>query len=247
MAKRKPPRKRPPAPPARVFQQHLVGYARVSTREQNLEMQVKALKAAGVAEGDMYFDHGKSGAKIDRDGLMSALKACRPAEHGRPASILVVWKLDRVSRSMVDLLMLAEAMRDRGVELRSLTEAFDTSTAMGKFMFGLMGLLAQFERDLMLERTYAGLASAREQGRVGGAPRAHDPETERQIAGDYWARPRNVSHRKWVERVAKKHGVTVQTVFNRRDDFPDLKPPGAPEPETERWRESVRRMKDGKG
>lgn len=239
-------RKQPPKPPARVFRQHLVGYARVSTREQNLEMQVKALKAAGVADDDLYVDHGKSGAKIDRDGLSSALKACRPAELGRPASVLVVWKLDRVSRSMVDLLMLAEAMRDRGVELRSLTEAFDTSTAMGKFMFGLMGLLAQFERDLMLERTYAGLASAREQGRVGGRKREHDAETERQIAVDYWARPKTMSHRKHVERVAKRHDVTMQTVYNRRDDFPDLKPAGADEPKTERWKASARRIKDAR-
>ena len=214
---------------------HLVGYARVSTDDQSVEMQKDALRRYGVAETDLYTDEGKSGATLDkRDGLMSALKACRPAEHGREASVLVVWKMDRISRSMIDLMMLAEAMKERGVEIRSLTEPVDTTSSWGKLLFRIIGALAEFERDLTLERTHAGLESARARGRVGGRKRVYDDSKEEKIAAEYWAKPPTMSHRDHVARVAKRHGVTVQTVYNIRDRRPEMRPAGVPAPRTVR-------------
>ncbi len=230
----------PEAPP------HLVFYGRVSTDEQSLELQQHAADRYGIPRDQQYYDHGKSGANIERDGLNAALKACRPAEHGRPASKLVVWKLDRVARNLRDLVMLADALRERGVELVSLTEYFDTSTAIGKFTFHLLASLAQFERDLTLERTMAGLRVAAEMGRRGGAPRAFEEPKGREIARAYWKRGKNVSHRDHVKAVGRRFKITEQSVYNYRDRFPDEKPADAPEPDTALWRQNVRRLANDK-
>jgi DNA invertase Pin-like site-specific DNA recombinase len=221
--------------PLRQEQRHFVGYARVSTDDQSVDMQIEALKRYGVDPTDIYADQGKSGASLDkRDGLMSALKACRPAEHGREASVLVVWKMDRISRSLVDLMMLAEAMKERGVQIRSLTEPVDTTSSWGKLLFRIIGALAEFERDLTLERTHSGLEHARAQGRVGGAPRQFDDDKEREIATAYWQKSPSMSHRDHVTRLAKRYKVREQTIYNIRDRHPEVRPAGVPAPRTQR-------------
>jgi DNA invertase Pin-like site-specific DNA recombinase len=136
-----------------------IGYARVSTTEQTLDLQKDALRAAGCIE---IFDDTVSGATADRPGLRRAL------DYLRPGDTLVSWKLDRVTRSLRHLLELAEEFKARSIGLKSLQDEIDTSTSMGKFFFHLMGAVAELERDILRERTAAGLAAARARGRLGG-------------------------------------------------------------------------------
>ena len=126
----------------------LIGYARVSTAEQKLEPQADALKAAGC---ETVFEDVISGAKAERTGLNEALAFLRKGD------TLVVWKLDRLGRSMKHLVETVSELGDRGVGFRSLTEGVDTTTTGGTLVFHLFGALAQFERDLIIERTQAGL------------------------------------------------------------------------------------------
>jgi DNA invertase Pin-like site-specific DNA recombinase len=139
-----------------------LGYARVSTDEQNLELQTDALKKAGCKQ---VFTDKASGAKQARDGLAQALS------HLRDGDRLVVWKLDRLGRSVRSLVELAETLEQRGVQFCSLTDGIDTSTTAGRFFFHVMAALAEMERGLIRERTLAGLAAARQRGRVGGRKR----------------------------------------------------------------------------
>jgi DNA invertase Pin-like site-specific DNA recombinase len=141
---------------------HRIGYARVSTRDQNLDLQLSALKGAGC---DRIFEDTMSGTKAGRPGLAKALDALREGD------TLIVWKLDRLGRSVKDLLDFAGGLNDRGIGFVSLTDSIDTTTASGRFFFNVMASLAQMERELMVERTQAGLQAAREQGRVGGRKR----------------------------------------------------------------------------
>jgi DNA invertase Pin-like site-specific DNA recombinase len=140
-----------------------IGYARVSTSDQNPELQLDALRAAGC---EKIFEEKASGAKRDRPTLTEAL------QYTRAGDTLVIWKLDRLARSLKQLLETVETLEQQGVGLLSLTESIDTSSASGKLVFHLFGALAEFERSLIRERTIAGLAVARERGRVGGRPRA---------------------------------------------------------------------------
>ena len=140
----------------------LIGYARVSTADQNAAMQIDALKAAGC---ERVFSETGSGARTGRPVLTEALQYIRKGD------TLVVWKLDRLARSISQLIGTVETLRDRGVELRSLTETIDTTTAAGRLTFSLFGALAEFERDVIRDRTKAGLASARARGKVGGRPK----------------------------------------------------------------------------
>lgn len=137
----------------------LIGYARVSTTEQKLEPQIDALQAAGC---ETVFEDVISGAKADRPGLNEALAFLRKGD------TLVVWKLDRLGRSMKHLVETVTDLGDRGVGFRSLTEGVDTTTTGGTLVFHLFGALAQFERDLIVERTQAGLKAAATRGRKGG-------------------------------------------------------------------------------
>jgi len=149
----------------------LIGYIRVSTNEQNTDLQRNALMSANC---DLILEDKISGKSRDRPGLKKALRTL-----GR-GDTLVVWKLDRLGRSMQHLVMLTEELRERGVNFRSLTDSIDTSTPMGRFFFHVMGALAEMERELIVERTRAGLAAAREKGRIGGRRRLMTPEiTER--------------------------------------------------------------------
>ena len=137
----------------------LVGYARVSTTEQSLAPQTDALRAAGC---ETIFEDCASGARAERPGLTEALA------HVRRGDTLVVWKLDRLGRSMAHLIETVRMLEDRGVGFRSLTEGVDTTTSGGTLVFHLFGALAQFERDLIRERTRAGLKAAEARGRKGG-------------------------------------------------------------------------------
>jgi len=138
----------------------LIGYARVSKLEgQDTATQKRALKAAGV---DRIFEEKASGGRWDRPQLHRAI------EHLREGDVFVVWKLDRLSRSLKDLLTLMEQIDVVGAGFRSLTEAIDTTTPAGRMMMQMVGSFAEFERSMIRERTKAGLEEARRQGRVGG-------------------------------------------------------------------------------
>src|SRR5215210_6078527 len=145
----------------------LIGYARVSTGEQNLDLQQDALKQAGC--GEVYSDE-MSGAKTERPGLQQALTFVRPGD------TLVVWRLDRLGRSLKDLVQKVEDLQKRGVGFRSLHEAIDTTSSAGKFQFHVFSALAEFERDLIRDRTMAGLRAARARGRSGGRPQSLTPD-----------------------------------------------------------------------
>lgn len=139
----------------------LVGYARVSSNGQELQLQLDALQKAGCAKKDICTDK-VSGSRTARPGLDRCLEQLRQGD------VLVVWRLDRLGRSMRHLIDLVKELRDRGVGFKSLSESVDTTTANGKLIFHIFTALAEFERDLIRERTRAGLAAARARGRKGG-------------------------------------------------------------------------------
>ena len=143
-----------------------IGYARVSTTDQNLDLQTDALEAAGCEK--IFSDRGVSGAKAERPGLDKALDQLRKGD------ILVIWKLDRLGRSLSHLLSIIEDLQQKGVDFASVQDGFDTSTASGKMVFSVIGAMAEYERSLIRERTMAGLASARARGRKGGRPKQLD-------------------------------------------------------------------------
>lgn len=140
----------------------LLGYARVSTADQTLDLQSDALSAAGCSR---IWTETASGATTSRPQLDDLFS------HLRSGDTLVVWRLDRLGRSLPHLLQVVTDLEERGIGFRSVTEAIDTTTAGGKLVFSIFGALADFERNLIRERTSAGLAAARSRGRVGGRPR----------------------------------------------------------------------------
>jgi DNA invertase Pin-like site-specific DNA recombinase len=176
----------------------LIGYARVSTPDQKLDLQLDALRDAGC---EKTFTDEASGAKADRPGLAEALAFARAGD------TFVVWRLDRFGRSLKDLVGRVDELRERGVGFRSLTEGVDTTSPTGKLVFHVFGALAEFERDLIRERTLAGLASARARGRMGGRPRAMDEERVR-VASRLMKDP-EVS----VAEVCRAVGVSSATLY----------------------------------
>ncbi len=147
----------------------LIGYARVSTIDQNLDLQKDALSAAGC---ERLFTDTVSGAKVERPGLTAALNDCRLGD------TLVVWKLDRLGRFLPHLVETVRELGARGVGFKSVQEQLDTTTSGGKLIFHLFASLAEFERDLIRERTQAGLAAARARGRKGGRPKGVDQKKQ---------------------------------------------------------------------
>lgn len=145
----------------------LIGYARVSTQDQDPELQVDALQKAGC---EKVFTEKASGAKRDRPELKAAL------EYARDGDTVVVWKLDRLARSLKQLIETVEDLEGRGVGFKSVTETIDTTTSGGKLVFTIFAALAEFERSIIQERTRAGLQAARSRGRVGGRPRSVSDE-----------------------------------------------------------------------
>ena len=175
----------------------LIGYARVSTHDQNLDLQTAALKEEGC---ERIFEDKLSGSRRERPGLERAIDLLREGD------TLVVWKLDRLGRSVKDLVELVGDLEKRGVHFRSLTDAIDTSTPAGRFFFHVMASLAQMERELMIERTRAGLDAAKAAGRVGGRKPKMTPtkiKSARQLL-DSGALPKDV---------ASALGVSVPTLY----------------------------------
>src|SRR3954468_18557023 len=151
----------------------LVGYARVSTQDQTLALQQDALEEAGC---ERVFTDTASGAKAERKGLDEALA------YARAGDTLVVWKLDRLGGSIRHLIDVITALQGRGIGFRSLTEQIDSTTSGGKLIFHVFAALAEFERDIIRERTQAGLAAARARGRRGGRPRAASLNDAKKVA-----------------------------------------------------------------
>lgn len=150
----------------------LIGYARVSTDDQNLDLQKDALTQAGC---EKILEDRLTGAKAERPGLQTAL------DYARPGDILVIWRLDRLSRSLKDLIEMVTRLEADGVGLKSLQESIDTSSSSGKLIFHIFAALAEFERNLIRERTQAGLQAARARGRLGGRPKSL-PNDQRALA-----------------------------------------------------------------
>lgn len=176
----------------------LVGYARVSTQDQNPALQLDALKALGC---EKVFVEKASGAQRDRPEMKAAL------DYMRTGDTLVVWKLDRLARSMKQLIQTVEMLEGQGIGFRSLTEAIDTTTAGGKLVFHIFGALAEFERTIIRERTRAGLDAAKARGRRGGRP----PKlTDKDLTV---ARAMLAEASITVEDVAKRLGVSPATLY----------------------------------
>lgn len=175
----------------------LIGYARVSTADQDLSLQIDALKGAGC---ERIFTEKASGAKIERSGLNEVL------DFAREGDSIVVWKLDRLGRTMKGLVDLAAELEKRKIDLRSITDGIDTRGSAGRFFFNIMAALAVVERDLILERTKAGLAAARRAGKVGGRKRVMNDkkiEAARKLLDD--GRP--------PKEVADVVGVSLATLY----------------------------------
>lgn len=160
---------------------HLIGYARVSTAEQDLSLQLEALQGAGCSAEQIFLDTA-SGARTSRPGLETCLQVLAPGD------TLVVWRLDRLGRSMAHLVAVIEELRGRPVGFRSLGDgAIDTTTASGELVFHIFSALAQFERRLIQERTRAGLAVARARGKKGGRTPLHAEEPRVRMAYTMYA------------------------------------------------------------
>ncbi len=175
----------------------LIGYARVSTRDQNLELQREALIKAGCGQ---IFEDQVSGTRAERPGLTKTMEMLR--EHDS----LVVWKLDRLGRSVKQLVDLVGDLQKRGIHFKSLTDAIDTSTTSGRFFFHVMASLAEMERELIIERTRAGLAVAHQLGRKSGRKAKMTPskiESAKKLLAS-GTPPKDV---------AKNLGVSVPTLY----------------------------------
>ena len=175
----------------------LVGYARVSTTDQSLEPQTDALTAEGC---EKLFTDVASGARTERPGLAQALEFCRTGD------TLVVWKLDRMGRSMSHLIETVRHLEDHGVGFRSLTEHVDTTTPGGRLIFHVFGALAEFERGLIQERVQSGLKAARARGRTGGRPPV--PDETKAMAQALLADP-TLS----VKQICQRLGIAKSTLY----------------------------------
>lgn len=177
----------------------IAGYLWVSTNEQNTALQRNALESAGCKQ---IFEDKISGKTDNRPGLKKLLKALSEGD------TLVVWKLDRLGRSMRHLVTLIEDLRQRGVNFRSLTDSIDTGTPMGRFFFHVMGALAEMERELIVERTRAGLAAARAEGRIGGR--------RPKLTAEQWAQAgRLIAAGESRQRVAFIYDVGISTLYQK--------------------------------
>jgi DNA invertase Pin-like site-specific DNA recombinase len=177
----------------------LIGYARVSTDDQKLNLQQDALHTAGC---EKIFEDYLSGARATRPGLTSAL------EMARSGDTLVVWRLDRLGRSLKDLIQLTETLKQRSIGLQSLQESIDTTTSSGQLIFHLFGALAEFERNLIRERTNAGLTAARARGRLGGRPKALDLN-KRQLAVKLYN-----DRQHSIDEICQMMGISKPTLYN---------------------------------
>jgi len=177
----------------------LIGYARISTNDQNLDMQRDALRKTGC---EKVFVEQMSGGLDSRPELDLTMKALSEGD------TLVVWRLDRLGRSLKHLIELTAELEERGIGLRSLTEAIDTTTASGKLAFHVFGALAEFERNVIRERTKAGLAAARARGRKGGRPPALDDQQREETVRLYREREHS------VKEICQMMGISKPTLYS---------------------------------
>lgn len=177
----------------------LMGYARVSTDDQLLDLQRDALQLAGCQR---LFEDTASGVKAERTGLAELLTSLRAGD------TIIVWRLDRLGRSLKDLIQLVEKLENMEVGLRSLQENIDTTSAGGRLIFHLFGALAEFERNLIHERTRAGLTAARARGRHGGRKKRLDPEKQKLALQLYHER------RHTVVEICRLMGIGRSTLYN---------------------------------
>jgi DNA invertase Pin-like site-specific DNA recombinase len=183
----------------------LIGYARVSTEDQKLDLQLDALKKEGVARARIYTDKASGGPGVSRPGFAAAMKACRKGD------TLVVWKLDRIGRSLMEVLEVCQRLEKKGAGLHVITEKIDTGSAMGRFVLHILASLAEMERGLIVERTKAGLAAAKARGRVGGRRRTVTAEMEAK-AIELLRAGHDVPY------VAKAIGVSKSLIYQRARD-----------------------------
>lgn len=176
----------------------LIGYARVSTDDQNLNLQRDALNQIGC---EQIFEDQLSGAKADRPGLREALN------YARPSDTLVVWRLDRLSRSLKDLIEMVTFLDSKNIGLKSMQEAIDTSSSSGKLIFHIFGALAEFERNLIKERTQAGLQAARARGRKGGRPKSLNKDKQAVTVKLY------VEKKHTVNQICQIMGISKPTLY----------------------------------
>lgn len=176
----------------------LIGYARVSSVEQNLDLQISALREAGCI--DIVSDHGLSGSNFQRPGLRKALRQLTSGD------MLVVWRLDRLGRSLVDLIQTVNGLAKRGCEFRSLTESIDTASSGGRLLFHVMGAMAEFERSIISERTKAGMKAASMRGSQIGRRPSMSPE---QIEAAHHA---ITYEHQTISEIAFNHGVHPKTL-----------------------------------
>lgn len=175
-----------------------IGYCRVSTDDQSLDLQKDALSKAGC---EKIFEDKISGAKAKRPGLNTLL------EFARADDTIVVWRLDRLGRSMKDLISLVSGLEEKGIQLASLTESIDTSTSSGKLFFHIFGAIAEFEKNLIIDRTRAGLAAARARGRKGGRPKLLD-KSKRELAVKLYH-----EREKTVKEICDLMGISKPTLY----------------------------------
>ncbi|EMB15072.1 recombinase family protein [Rhodopirellula europaea] len=175
-----------------------IGYARVSTHDQNLDLQRDALEKAGC---ERVIVDVASGARQDRSGIEQL------REQLRPGDVVVVWRLDRLGRSLKHLISLVEEFETLGVGFRSLTEAIDTTTPGGKLFFHIVGALAEFERNIISERTKAGLSAARVRGRLGGRPKKLSEQKQKLLQQLY------VSKQHSLREICELMGVSKTTLY----------------------------------
>ncbi len=178
------------------------GYARVSTRDQNLQLQIDDLKKEGC---EIIFHEVICGAKAERPELDRLL------EQTRAGDVIVVWKLDRLGRSLKHLIALVGQLMERDVGLKSLNDPIDTTSSQGRLIFNIFASLAEFEREMIIERTQAGLKSARARGRVGGRPKGLSNEAQRKaVAGAALYKEGKLS----VTEIAKNLSVSKSTLYS---------------------------------
>lgn len=176
----------------------IFGYARVSTQEQNLNLQIDSLNKYGC---DQIFQEKATGANTERPELNELLKRLRQGDK------VVIYKLDRISRSTKHLIELSEMLNDKGVDLVSLQDSIDTSTSMGRFFFRTMASIAELERDIISERTRSGLESARARGRLGGRP----PKNQKKIE---LAIKMYESKQHTLKEITEATGISKGTLYN---------------------------------
>ena len=184
----------------------IIGYARVSTDEQKLDLQIQALESLGCER--IFTDHGQSGFRFTRNGLEGALRSLGPG------GTLVVWRLDRLGRSLSGLVGLMEQLGERDIHFRSVMENIDTASSGGKLMFHMMAALAEFERSIISERTRAGMAAAKARGSRLGRPRIISEEELLRVASAIQACDMPARD------LARELGISVRTLHRRLKELP---------------------------